>query len=147
MSKKIIKIIIVILFMSIIFLFSSDNGEESTVKSNGIIINMVELFKGRKLSIKEKELYIDKYVVLVRKMAHFIIYLLLGISFISLLYEYKSFNYKLVWYTLLFVFLYACSDEVHQMFVDGRTFKIFDIVIDSFGGFTGSNLYYLFKRR
>ncbi len=147
MIKKIIKILLVVFFMSIIFLFSSDTGEESSKKSDGIIIHTVEILLGRKLNEQEKTYYVDKYVVLIRKMAHFTIYFLLSISFISLLSEYYPITYKMVFYTLLFIFLYACSDEIHQLFSEGRTFKLFDIFIDCIGGFLGSNLYYLFRRR
>jgi VanZ family protein len=33
--------------------------------------------------------------------------------------------------------IFALSDEVHQLFIDGRTFSIKDLVADVFGIFTG----------
>lgn len=68
----------------------------------------------------------------VRKAAHFIEYLILGILF------FKS------WFTgaklrrgvaLAFVsgVMYSISDEIHQIFVPGRTGKLIDVVIDSTG--------------
>jgi VanZ family protein len=39
--------------------------------------------------------------------------------------------------TLLIVFLYAASDEIHQIFVPTRTPAIHDVVIDTIGGGIG----------
>ena len=146
MIKKIIKLIIVIFIMSIIFLFSSDNGEVSSKKSDGVIIRGVELVIGRKLTNKEKKIYTEKYVVLVRGMAHFIIYFLLGIALISFLSEFNI-NNKILLYTMIFVFIYSISDEVHQLFSEGRSFELIDIIIDTIGGSVGSYIYYLFRRK
>jgi VanZ family protein len=38
--------------------------------------------------------------------------------------------------TIIFVFLYACSDEIHQLFVPGREGAIRDVIIDTCGGIT-----------
>ena len=147
MIKKIIKLIIVIFFMGLIFFFSSDSGDASSEKSDGIIIQTVQFILGRDLTQKEKDIYVEKYVVWVRKGAHFTIYFLLGLSFISFLKEYQVITYRSVFYTLLFVFLYACSDEVHQLFQEGRSFQVVDILIDSIGGFISSNLFYFIRRK
>lgn len=147
MIKKIIKLIIVIFFMGLIFFFSSDSGDASSEKSDGIIIQTVQFILGRDLTQKEKDIYVEKYVVWVRKGAHFTIYFLLGLSFISFLKEFQIISYRSVIYSLLFVFLYACSDEVHQLFQEGRSFQALDIIIDSMGGFLSSNLYYFIRRK
>ena len=147
MQKKVIKLILVILCMITIFMFSSDKDYESSRKSNSIITGIADVFSKKKLSDVEKDKYINKYVFVVRKTAHFTIYLILGILVISLLSEYRILNFKTVLYTLLIVFLYACSDEFHQLFVSGRSSEIGDVLIDSSGGFIGSYLYYLFRRK
>ena len=33
-------------------------------------------------------------------------------------------------------FLYACTDEFHQLFIAGRSAEIKDVLIDSFGSLT-----------
>ena len=33
-------------------------------------------------------------------------------------------------------FLYACTDELHQLFIAGRSAEIKDVLIDSFGSLT-----------
>ena len=44
------------------------------------------------------------------------------------------------WFSLLFVSLYALSDEVHQIFVPGRHADVFDLIFDGIGGFIGIKL-------
>ena len=147
MLRKVIKFTLVICCMLIIFMFSSDSGTASSKKSDSVIINLVEVISNKKVNNKDRDKYIEKYVFPVRKCAHFTIYLILGILVISLLSEYIILNSKTVLYTLLIVFLYACSDEFHQLFVSGRSSEIRDVLIDSSGGFIGSYLYYLFRRK
>ena len=147
MLRKVIKFTLVICCMLIIFMFSSDSGTASRKKSDSVIINLVEVISNKKVNNKDRDKYIEKYVFPVRKCAHFTIYLILGILDISLLSEYRILNFKTVLYTLLIVFLYACSDEFHQLFVSGRSSEIGDVLIDSSGGFIGSYLYYLFRRK
>jgi len=51
---------------------------------------------------------------------------------------------------LSIVFLYAAGDELHQVFVNGRTALVSDVFIDTTGGATGLLLFWLagkiFKR-
>ena len=147
MIKKIIKIVLVLIVMITIFMFSNDNDVSSNKKSDGFIIRASEFILNRKLTDKEKEFYIDKYVVVVRKTAHFTIYFLLGLFFCSFLKEFDLNNKKLILYTVIFVFLYACSDEIHQLFISGRSGEILDVLIDTLGGFTSSLLYTNFRVR
>lgn len=147
MLRKVIKFTLVVCCMLIIFMFSSDSCTASSKKSDSVIINLVEVISNKKVNNKDRDKYIEKYVFPVRKCAHFTIYLILGILVISLLSEYRILNSKTVLYTLLIVFLYACSDEFHQLFVSGRSSEIRDVLIDSSGGFIGSYLYYLFRRK
>ena len=74
-------------------MFSNDNDYESTKKSDGLIIRTSELILNRKLTNKEKNIYTSKYVVLVRKTAHFTLYFLLGLFFCSFLKEFDSFYF------------------------------------------------------
>ncbi len=147
MLRKVFKFTLVICCMLIIFMFSSDSGTASSKKSDSVIINLVEIISNKKVNNKDRDKYIEKYVFPVRKCAHFTIYLILGILVISLLSEYRVVNFKAILYALLIVFLYACSDEFHQLFVPGRSSEIRDVLIDSSGGFIGSYLYYLFRRK
>lgn len=142
MILKIIKWILVILCMVQIFMFSNDPADESDKKSNFIIVSIAEVLAGRSLSGVERQKKIDEYVVLVRKGAHFFIYFVLGFLVLSLFKEYKDLNTKIILISLLVSILYACSDEIHQLFVVGRSGSIIDVGIDSLGALFGTYFYY-----
>lgn len=141
MVRKIIKLILVISCMIVIFCFSNDNSEKSTKKSDGVIIKSTELFLNRKLNNEEKKLVIQKLVLPVRKGAHFTIYFILGILVFSLLKEYRLVNLRTLVITVGICFLYACSDEVHQLFISGRSASVIDVFIDTLGSMSGSFIY------
>lgn len=145
--KKIIKLLLVLIVMATIFIFSSENDVKSDSRSDGLIIRTTEFILNRKLTDNEKELYISKYVVVVRKTAHFTLYFLLGLFYCSFLKEFDLTNKKLLLYTVLFVFIYACSDEIHQLFISGRSGEVLDVLIDTLGGFTSSLIYTNFRVR
>lgn len=130
-----------------IFTFSSETGVESTSRSDRLIIRISERVLNRNLTQKEKETYTGKYVVLVRKTAHFTLYFLLGLFFISFLKEFNLDNKKLLLYTIIFVFIYSCSDEIHQLFINERSGEILDVIIDTLGGTTSSIIYILLRRK
>lgn len=142
MKKKVIKGLVVILCMVIIFLFSTDNSVESTKKSNRVIIEVTSFFK-LDLSKKQQQHVIDMFFVPVRKMAHFFIYFVLGIALVSFLREFSIPIRKLLLLSIFLAFLYACTDEFHQLFVPGRSGQIIDVILDTFGASVGVFIYYL----
>ena len=139
---KFIKLLLIILCMTLIFCFSSDNAELSTKKSDGVIIKTCELLLGRKLTASEEEKYVEKLVFVVRKGAHFSIYLILGLLIMSYFKELYLINNKGLLIAFIICFLYACSDELHQYFVPGRSSEFFDVLIDSSGSILGIYIYY-----
>lgn len=142
MKKKVIKGLVVILCMVIIFLFSTDNSVESTKKSNRVIIEVTSFFK-LDLSKKQQQHVIDMFFVPVRKMAHFFIYFVLGIALVSFLREFSIPIRRLLLLSIFLAFLYACTDEFHQLFVPGRSGQIIDVMLDTFGASVGVFIYYL----
>lgn len=143
MVKKIIKLILIVFWMGLIFSFSNDSGKVSTGKSDGFIIRVVETIMGRELNDSEKEKWIDYLVVPVRKGAHLFVYLILGLLVISFLKEFLVINYKVLLLAIFISFLYACSDEIHQMLVPGRSGQIKDVLLDTIGSSVGCYFYYL----
>lgn len=138
--KKIIFTILTIIWMSIIFLLSNQKAVASTKVSNSFIdrtiINIYETFKGdvgedEKLSIKEK------FSLPVRKLAHFTVYFILGILILCTLNEYRVDSKSIVYYAILLCFIYACTDEIHQLFVLGRSGEFKDVVLDTVGSIIG----------
>ena len=51
----------------------------------------------------------------------------------------------ILWMILIFCFIYACTDEFHQLFVMGRSCEMRDVLIDTLGSFVGILIYYKIK--
>lgn len=144
--RKIIKIICVLICMISIFLFSHDDGGRSSKKSDGVMIAVCSIFMSHDQCIEHKDKYVDPYVYYVRRLAHFSIYFVLGFLLLSTVCEYRSLDPKSILIAFLIAFLYACSDEFHQLFVLGRSARVFDVLLDSFGAFCGIYSYRLFYK-
>ena len=113
---------------------SSQPGEVSSKQSN-LVIKLFEII-GIDLNDKLGELA----TLIVRKTAHFTEYLILYFITVNFLkYNFQTQYFKV--YSLLFVFLYACSDEIHQYFVPGRAMAFRDVLIDTLGGLAGYLIY------
>lgn len=145
--KKVINIILIILWMGLIFALSNDTAEKSSKKSDGLIVRCVQNIIKRDLNTKEKEKVLKYLVKPVRKSAHFFLYFVLGILVINLFKSFELFNYKMILIALLLCFLYACSDELHQLFIKGRSCEVRDVLIDTIGSLSGISIYYLFNKR
>lgn len=146
MIKKVIKLILIIVWMGLIFSFSNDTGVVSTKKSDGFIIRMVETVLNRELSADEKEKWTTYLVKPVRKGAHLGVYLILGILVISFISEFIVINYKVMLLSLGISFLYACSDEIHQLLVPGRSGQLSDVLLDTVGAGIGILIFTFIKR-
>ena len=132
--------------MGIIFIFSMDNGVESSEKSSDIIVWLTETVLQRDLTEQEMNTYIEKYSYPIRKTAHFTIYFILGLLFIILLEEYHEIQRKEIIYTIIFVLMYAVSDEIHQLFINERSGQITDVLLDTSGGIASSISYFYLQK-
>lgn len=128
-----------VIWCGVIFAFSAQNAVESDatseVYSDAIIQVSYALF-GDRLSEAQMELFQKWASFLVRKLAHFSVYTVLGTLsclFVSFLPGGGS-RFLLSW---LCCVLYACSDELHQSFVPGRSCQPTDVAIDSGGALFG----------
>ena len=120
--------------MLVIFLFSNQTASKSQSASDKVasdIVDVVEVVTKNDIKESKKESIIENTRFIVRKTAHFTLYFILGIIVYLLL---TSYNVKMpILYSILFCLLYACSDEIHQLFSSGRTAKVMDVCIDTFG--------------
>ena len=142
--KTIIKLILVIAWMLLIFSFSNQKAADSSKLSDGFIVKTVSVFKGESLSKESGELITKKYTKVVRKLAHFTIYLVLGVLVINLIVDLNIKNVILI--SLLVCFLYSATDEFHQLFISGRSGEGLDVIIDTTGSFFGIISYFLLKK-
>lgn len=146
--KRTIFAILTIATCIIIFIFSNQNGEKSGLTSRGFIRKIVEITGiTNNLNETEKEELIGNCQFVVRKLAHFSIYTILGINALGFINTYKKISLKKkIGITLLFGWLYATSDEFHQMFSNGRTASPKDVCIDTLGVLFGIGVYLLIKK-
>lgn len=132
--KKIIFIILIILWMAIVFKFSSQKSDKSSNTSGKITEIIVKIFPSAKEMNDEQKLrLIETWDPIIRKLAHFSLYTLGGIFIMGFAstYDIKT-KFKII-YSLIFGILYASSDEFHQLFVEGRSCEFRDVCIDSAG--------------
>lgn len=144
--KKYIKLLLLITWMFIIFCFSAQDSNESKNTSNQVIIKTVEFIKQEQLSEPEKEKIIEKFILPVRKSAHFFSYFILGILITLLLKDYYNITITTFIYALIFCFIYACTDEIHQLFVPGRAGQFLDVIIDTTGAIISISLYHILHK-
>lgn len=141
---KYVKCIIAIICCIIIFSFSAVPATASTKQSKGLTYNVIKLLNGNKLSERDLEKLTKKINPVIRKIAHFSIYMILAIFTYMFIEELntksKSEKERLrknILYTCIFCIIYAIFDEIHQIYVPGRTGKVIDVVIDTLGSCMG----------
>jgi len=102
----------------------------------------------------KSEFNVDRFNHIIRKNAHFFVYLVLGILVMNALEKqlriengelrikkFKDYSSKRLALALGICVLYAISDEVHQLFVPGRGPQVKDVFIDSAGACVGIMIY------
>ena len=137
MKKNLFRILLILLLLGtfyLIFSFSSQDSEESGGKSREITEAVTKNIKFIQKSNKiEKEKVLDRIESLIRKIAHFSIYSLVGILLMALFSTYNISENRRIAFSLLIGVIYASTDEFHQRFIPGRSGELTDIYIDSLG--------------
>ena len=124
--------------MLVIFLMSNEIAKASSLRSDEIVRTI------QSIGISTPE---GVLTFLVRKAAHISAYFVLGILICSLLKEYHLRIKHLVIASIALAMLYACTDELHQMFVLGRSGEVRDVLIDTAGAAVGVIIYATAARR
>ena len=135
---RIISFIVLLSWMLLIFLLSNETAAESSFTSGGFSRLLFRIlyphFKDM-TSIEQSEL-LEAASFIIRKLAHFTIYLVLGIFASLTVISYRKFDIlnraAAAWLICVF---YSISDEIHQTFIDGRSGELRDVLIDSSGAF------------
>ena len=134
--KDKVLIVLAIIWMGVIFMFSAQVSDESKSSSNKVtsaVVNTVISIKKENISEEKRQKIIEDKTFIVRKSTHFTEYFILGLILILYLQTKEKLATKYIILTIIFCVLYATSDEIHQLFVDGRSCKIMDILIDTCG--------------
>lgn len=144
--------ILVIIWAGLIFSLSSMDTNESNEKSKTVISDFVEksVETTNGLGITDKHpsenkmnQVIEKLNYPLRKVAHASEYFIFTIFILIALKNSGVNGTKKIVIALIICFIYACTDEYHQTFVNGRTGQFFDTLIDTFGGLISSLMYAL----
>lgn len=140
--------ILVVCWMGLIFFFSHQPATASSELSSGVTEMIINLLNTviPPLDIEQKT-----FGHFVRKGAHFFVYFVLGILLLNALRRSHVDGWKSVFIAFFIAVCYAMTDEIHQLFIPGRSGEVRDVLLDSAGALTGIALYLLitkvFKRK
>ena len=133
-----ILIVLLITQMWVIFGFSGQNGDESGSISRKITEAVTKNISSvQNLEKEEKEKVLKKIEHIIRKLAHFSLYAVIGFLLMSLMSTYKLKQKNRILVSCSIGLLYAISDEIHQAFIPGRGPQIADVGIDFSGVVVG----------
>lgn len=128
-NKHIFRWLLPLGWMGCIFYLSHQPGSESSELSSNIVIVILSVIG----NIVPFDIDVSIFHMMIRKSAHFFAYFILG-----MLFYWALRGKKIRWlYALFLSFLYAVSDEIHQLFIPGRSGEFRDVLIDSCGALVG----------
>lgn len=128
--KKAICWLLVIACMGVIFWLSSRTAEESDAQSSAIVELITRLFGDGAVTS-----------FIVRKSAHFLEFTGLCLLFNIALHQTKKKPLPIL--SIALTSAYAITDEVHQLFIEGRSCQFSDWLIDSCGAILGAAAFML----
>lgn len=130
-----------IIWMITIFCFSAEPGDESSNLSGGLsyrLISIADHVFNMHWDETEKLGRVEAISFPIRKAAHMSEYALLGILvFAAATPTGRGRGQNGYIIAISTVFIYACTDEFHQLFVPGRSGQFTDVLIDTAGGLIG----------
>lgn len=138
-GKKTVLTVAVFLWMALIFMFSNQNKTVSGSLSSPIQDAVFNSTLGNKEyeTVKQRNMVRVRIGKIVRSSAHFFLFAVLGgLSFAALM-TYKMKLWQSAILASLWSWLYSFVDEIHQIFVPGRTFELSDICVDASGVLLG----------
>lgn len=148
---KIANIILVMLWFVVIFSFSAQPGKKSSGLSGKVsylLIDAYDTCTHSNYTNAEKEQIRQKIEFPVRKTAHMTEYgMLFCLVFgATKMWEQALKGKKRYIVALVTVFLYASSDEFHQLFVPGRCGEFRDVMVDTTGAIIAMCIVILIKK-
>lgn len=141
--KIVLRIILLILLLSLmatIFVFSHQPATVSGQVSGGLIYRFLNFIVSGfdSLTEAEKAQMVEDLQYIVRKGAHALCYSTMGALSMGLM---STFDFKKrvlpAVFAFLISFLYSVSDEVHQLFIEGRSGQFSDVILDGCGAILG----------
>lgn len=143
--KKIVNIILVITWMIIVFWFSAQVGDDSS-NISGNTLRKIITFLNSNISQVELERLVELLQPVIRKLAHYTMYTIGGFLIYNQQRQLKNSNKRKIIQSGIIGIMYAITDEIHQLFVPGRSGRILDVGIDSLGVITGIIIYQILEK-
>ncbi len=125
----------VIVWMIIIFMFSARNADVSSQDSSrvGMLAGQIFFRDFNDWDLQEQVAFAQKIDHPVRKTAHATEYAILGMLLFGAAYQTREQRRRTAVLSWGIGTFYAATDEIHQIFVPGRSGQITDVMIDSSG--------------
>lgn len=145
-------LILMLVWMAVIFAFSCRTGVESTGDSYqiGMTVGRLVVPAFHNLSSEEQLAFAERVDHPVRKTAHALEYAVLGAFAAGWIYDEKRRRGINILWAWLAAAVYAATDEIHQLFVPGRSGQLTDVLLDSAGALAGvlfmAGILYLIRR-
>lgn len=130
MHKKHYLLILGILWQAFIFTQSLLPGEISSNQSGFIVDVLYPIINDLGIPIS-----VDNFSLLIRKLAHFTEYFILGLLWFGIYLSYRKPNW-LPWVVVIQGFIAACIDETIQRYTPNRSGEFRDVLIDTLGVLT-----------
>lgn len=140
---KIVSWIPAVIMMIIIFMFSAKPAVVSDGTSTPLaraVLRVFEYFFG-KISEAVRPDWLQAANFIVRKTAHITEYIVLALCMSWPLWKEKLRGKKLMLIAFISCVAYAGTDEIHQLFIEGRSGNLRDVGIDAVGCAIGSILF------
>ena len=139
-TKILLSLLPVLFVFALIFFFSSFDATDSSAQSSVLVKFVKEDIFPKLSKLRNKtdiKIVNDTVAFVIRKTAHISVYMVLGFfSFVSLWFIK---NRKARYFSAVAVAaIYAISDEIHQMYVPGRSCEFRDVCIDTCGAAIGA---------
>lgn len=154
--KILISWILVLIWMITIFYLSSMDSDQSNTKSketiNVVVENTIDVTNN--IGITNEPTTKDNINSIVnvlnkplRKCMHATVYFVLVILVINAFNQMHLLTRVNTYiYSIIICFIYACTDEIHQLYVVGRTGQFIDVLIDTIGALLGCLMFYVVCR-
>ncbi len=125
--------------MAAIFWFSSQEADDSSETSGDFIEAFLTAFYRdfKQMDQADRDEIVKSMQYVVRTAAHLSEFIVLGALMCAAAHATWRSGRKTAWIVFSVCVLYAVSDEVHQLFVKGRTFQWTDIAVDFVGSLAG----------
>lgn len=141
--------VLLTLLYRLIFSFSAQSGEQSGSLSMMIsekcvaFINSITGGNWTEAVMTSMAGYFENPI---RKLAHFAEYAVMGILVYGMWRPWLKPGKKLCFIVIIWLFLSAAADEVHQLFVPDRSGNLPDVLLDTLGGCFGMALMILLEK-